>query len=247
MFIPLGDDNSTRRTTPVVVYLLIAVNALVWLLQLTMGDSFTMGYSTIPYEITHGVDLTGIKRIVVDGHSVVLHNFAGPTPIYLTLLTSMFMHGSWMHIIGNMLYLWIFGDQIEDRLGHLKFLVFYLLCGLVSGLAQVFSSPSSMLPGLGASGAIAGVLGAYLLRFPRNRVRVLVLRAVVAVPAVVVLGFWIVLQVISQISVVQGAGGVAYMAHIGGFVAGLLLMLIFDRAGGRVGVGGQPSRWARSA
>jgi membrane associated rhomboid family serine protease len=212
-----------------------------------MGDRFTMGYSTIPYEITHGVDLTGLKRIVVDGHSVVLRNFAGPTPIYLTLLTSMFMHGSWMHIIGNMLYLWIFGDQVEDRLGHLKFLVFYLLCGLVSGLAQVFSSPSLMLPGLGASGAIAGVLGAYLLRFPRNRVRVLVLRAVVAVPAVVVLGFWILLQVISQISVVQSAGGVAYMAHIGGFVAGLLLMFIFDRAGGRVGVGRQPSRWARSA
>ena len=245
MFIPLGDDNSSRRTTPLVVYLLIAANALVWLLQLTMGDRFTMGFSTIPYEITHGVDLTGVKRIVVDGHSVALHNFPGPTPIYLTLLTSMFMHGSWMHIIGNMLYLWIFGDQIEDRLGHVKFLVFYLLCGLVAGLAQVFSSSSSLLPGLGASGAIAGVLGAYLIRFPRNQVRVLMFRAVVAVPAVVVLGGWILLQLISQVSVVQGAGGVAYMAHIGGFVAGVVLILIFDRASGRVGVGQRP-RWARS-
>jgi membrane associated rhomboid family serine protease len=245
MFIPLGDDNSTRRTTPVVVYLLIAANALVWFLQLSMGDRFTMGFSTIPYEITHGVDLTGIKRIVVDGHSVALHNYPGPTPIYLTLLTSMFMHGSWMHIIGNMLYLWIFGDQIEDRLGHAKFLVFYLLCGLVAGLAQVFYSADSMLPGLGASGAIAGVLGAYLLRFPRNQVRVLFLRSVVAVPAMLVLGAWIVLQLVSQISVVKGAGGVAYMAHIGGFVAGLVLMLVFDRAASRVGTG-QPRPWGRS-
>jgi rhomboid family protein len=241
MFIPLGDDNSARRTTPVVLFLLIAANAVVWLLQLTMGDRFTMGYSTIPYEITHGVDLTGVRRIMVGGESVVLHNFPGPTPIYLTLLTSMFMHGSWMHILGNMLYLWIFGDQIEDRLGHGKFLAFYLLCGLVAGLAQVFFNPSSMLPGLGASGAIAGVLGAYLLRFPRNQVRVLMLRSVVGVPAVVVLGLWILLQVVSQVSVVPGEGGVAYMAHIGGFVAGLVLMLLFDRAGRSVT---QPRRWA---
>src|SRR3954466_1117270 len=187
MFIPIGDDNSARRLTPVVVYLLIAANVVVWLLQLTLGDKFTMGYSTIPYEITHGVDLIGNHSVTVGGESQVLHHAAGPTPIYLTLLTSMFMHGSWMHIIGNMLYLWIFGDQIEDRLGHARFLLFYLLCGLVAGLAQVFASPTSTIPGLGASGAIAGVLGAYLLRFPRNPVRVLFLRAVVAVPAILVL------------------------------------------------------------
>src|SRR6266498_5130274 len=102
-----------------------------------MGDGFTMGFSTVPYEITHGTDLTGLHRIVIGGHSVRLNHYAGPTPIYLTLLTSMFMHGSWMHIIGNMLYLWIFGDQIEDRLGHVKFLIFYLLCGLAAGMAQV--------------------------------------------------------------------------------------------------------------
>jgi membrane associated rhomboid family serine protease len=245
MFIPLGDDNSARRTTPVVIYLLILANALVWFLQLTMGDRFTMGYSTIPYEITHGVDLTGIKRVVLGGESHVLHHFRGPTPIYLTLFTSMFMHGSWMHIIGNMVYLWIFGDQIEDRLGHVKFFIFYLLCGLAAGLAQVFYDADSMLPGLGASGAIAGVLGAYLLRFPRNPVRVLVLRSVVAVPAVVVLGSWILLQLFSQVSVVKGAGGVAYMAHIGGFVAGLLLMLLLDRAGSRAATIGSAGPSAR--
>jgi membrane associated rhomboid family serine protease len=242
MFIPLGDDNSERFTMPLVVYLLIAANAVVWLLQLSMGDRFTMGFSAIPYEITHGVDLVGLKRITVDGHSQVLQHFRGPTPIYLTLLTSMFMHGSWMHIIGNMLYLWIFGDQVEDRLGHAKFLGFYLACGLAAGLAQVLFNASSMVPGLGASGAIAGVLGAYLLRFPRNKVRVLFLRSIVPVPAVLVLGAWFVLQLISQVTVVKGGGGVAYMAHIGGFVAGLVLMLLLDRSGGRV-VGGA-RRWA---
>jgi membrane associated rhomboid family serine protease len=242
MFIPLGDDNSERLTAPLVVYLLIAVNAVVWLLQLSMGDRFTMGFSAIPYEITHGVDLVGLKRITVDGHAEVLHHFRGPMPIYLTLLTSMFMHGSWMHILGNMLYLWIFGDQIEDRLGHAKFLGFYLVCGLVAGVAQVVLNPSSIIPGLGASGAIAGVLGAYLLRFPRNRVRVIFLNAIVPVPALLVLGAWFVLQLISQVTVVRGSGGVAYMAHIGGFVSGLLLMLLLDRSRGRV-VGGA-HRWA---
>jgi membrane associated rhomboid family serine protease len=240
MFMPLGDDNTGRHRTPVVVYLLVLANALVWLLQLSQGDRFTMGWSTIPYEITHGVDLTGLKRIVVGGQSTVLHHYPGPAPIHLTLLSSMFMHGSWMHIIGNMVYLWIFGDQIEDRLGHARFLLFYLLCGLAAGLAQVFYSPNSMIPGLGASGAIAGVLGAYLLRFPHNQVRVLFLSSIVGVPALLVLGAWFVLQLVSQVSVVEGAGGVAYMAHIGGFVAGLVLMFLFDR-GGRVAV---RRRWA---
>ena len=156
---PLGDDNTARRTTPVVVYGLILMNAVVWLLQLTMGDAFTMGFSTVPYEITHGTDLVGVQRIEVGGEVHPLRHFPGPTPIYLTLLTSMFMHGGWMHIIGNMVYLWTFGDQIEDELGHGKFLLFYLLCGLAAGLAQVFYRPDAVIPALGASGAIAGVLG----------------------------------------------------------------------------------------
>ena len=233
MFMPLGDDNTTRRTRPVVVYGLILVNVLVWLLQLSMGDAFTMGFSTIPYEITNGTDLVGTKRIIVEGQSLALRHYPGPVPIYLTLLTSMFMHGSWMHIIGNMVYLWIFGDQIEDRLGRAKFVVFYLLCGLAAGLAQVLFQPKSMIPGLGASGAIAGVLGAYLVRHPTNRVRVLFINRVVALPALIVLGGWIVLQVVSQVTVVgKAGGGVAYMAHIGGFVAGMVLIFLFDWRGG---------------
>jgi membrane associated rhomboid family serine protease len=244
MFIPLGDDNSSRRITPVVVYLLILANALVWFLQLTMGDRFTMGFSAIPYEITHGIDLVGVRRVVAGGEGHALHHYAGPTPIYLTLLTSMFMHGSWMHIIGNMVYLWIFGDQIEDRLGRFKFLLFYLACGLVAGLAQVLYHPDSTIPSLGASGAIAGVLGAYLLRFPRNRVRVLFGWTVLAIPALIVLGGWFVLQLFSQVSVVKGAGDVAYMAHIGGFIAGVVLMLILDR-NGRLGAN-VPRRWVTS-
>jgi membrane associated rhomboid family serine protease len=244
MFIPLGDDNTGRRITPVVVMVLILANAVVWFLQLTMGDRFTLGFSTIPYEITHGVDLIGVRRLVAGGEGHVLHHYPGPTPIYLTLLTSMFMHGSWMHIIGNMVYLWIFGDQIEDRLGRVKFLLFYLACGLVAGLAQVLYSPDSTIPSLGASGAIAGVLGAYLLRFPRNRVRVLFFNTIAAVPAVVVLGGWFVLQLISQVSVVRGSGGVAYMAHIGGFIAGVVLMLVLDR-GARLGEN-VPRRFAGS-
>jgi membrane associated rhomboid family serine protease len=237
-FIPLGDDNQSRLSRPVVVYGLILVNAVVWLLQLTMGDAFTMGFSTVPLEITSGNDLVGLKRVVVDGQSIALRHYPGPTPIYLTLLTSMFMHGSWMHIIGNMVYLWIFGDQIEDRLGRAKFLIFYLVCGLAAGLAQVLFQPKSIIPALGASGAIAGVLGAYLVRHSSNRVRVLVFGRVVVMPALIVLGGWILLQIVSQVSVVGGAGGgVAYMAHIGGFVAGMVLILLLDRgpAAGRAG------------
>lgn len=230
MFIPLGDDNTDRHRTPVVVYALLAINVLVWFLQLTQGDPFTMGFATVPLEITTGDDLVGLQRIVVGGEAQSLRHYPGPTPIYLTLITAMFMHGSWMHIIGNMVYLFIFGDQIEDRLGHGKFLAFYLLCGIAAGLAQVVYQSDSIIPCLGASGAIAGVLGAYLVIHPRKQVRVLVLRMVVHLPAVVVLGGWFVLQVISQISVVGGAGGgVAYMAHIGGFVAGVVMILIFGR------------------
>jgi membrane associated rhomboid family serine protease len=148
----------------------------------------------------------------------------------------MFMHGGWLHIGGNMLYLWIFGDNIEDNFGHLKFLVFYLVCGFAAAFAQIFMAPDSVIPTLGASGAIAGVLGAYLIMFPHNRIRVLTLTFILTVlelPAIVVLGFWIVIQFFSQFASISehtaqtGSGGVAYMAHIGGFVAGLMLSFIF--------------------
>jgi membrane associated rhomboid family serine protease len=222
MLFPLGDDNSGRRTTPIVNYALIAANVLVFLIQLTAGDPFTNGWSTVPYEITHGVDLA--KSVQIGNESIQL--YAGPTPIYLTLLSSMFMHGSLIHIGGNMLYLWIFGDQIEDFLGHAKYLVFYLLCGFAADFAHIMFNADSMIPTLGASGAIAGVLGAYLVKYPKNNVRVMMGRAITTVPALVVLGLWIVLQIFSQYMDAAGAGGVAYMAHIGGFAAGVALIYI---------------------
>jgi membrane associated rhomboid family serine protease len=142
----------------------------------------------------------------------------------------MFMHGGWLHLGGNMLYLWIFGDNVEDEFGHLKFLVFYLLCGIAATFAQFYFSMQSSVPNVGASGAIAGVLGAYIVMFPAAKVNVLVARQVVALPAVAVLGFWIVLQLFSGVgSIAQTAdtGGVAYMAHVGGFAAGLLMSFLF--------------------
>jgi membrane associated rhomboid family serine protease len=234
MVIPIGDEPSGLRTPPYVVYGLIAINVLVWLLQLQLGESFTNGWSTVPYEITHGQDLIGTRTVVAGGESFPVRLYAGPTPIYLTLLSAMFMHGSWLHILGNMLYLWIFGDQIEYLLGRGRFIVFYLLCGLAASLAQILYSPEAVVPSLGASGAIAGVLGAYMVKFPRNRVRVLVGRGLTTMPALMVLGLWILLQFFAQVGSPAGeATGVAYMAHIGGFVTGIALVLLMT-AGRRI-------------
>jgi membrane associated rhomboid family serine protease len=236
MVLPLRDDDSDRHTVPVVTYALIAVNVIVWLIEMSMGEPFINGYSTVPYEITHGADLVGMQTITAGGQSIPIHLYAGPTPIYLTLLSSMFMHASWAHILGNMLYLWIFGDNIEDRIGHAKFLIFYLICGLAASAAHIAFAVDSRIPSLGASGAIAGVLGAYLVLFPKRGVRVLMARQIVNMPAFAVLGMWILLQVFSQISVVGGdGGGVAYMAHIGGFIAGLALIFLFGGRQARLG------------
>ena len=252
MLLPIGDDNQGRLTTPIVVYSLVAINVIVFLLQLSGGDQFTLAYSAVPYKITHNVTLVppGVRGALPPGtdESLAIRRGLpvprgipqeeGPSPIYLTLLTSMFMHGSILHIAGNMLYLWIFGDNIEDNFGHLKFLIFYLICGLIASLAQILADPDSIIPSLGASGAIAGVLGAYLVMFPRNRVRSILplpfIWTIVELPAVVVLGFWIVIQIASQYTTMESAkatqgGGVAYMAHIGGFVGGLILCFIFRR------------------
>lgn len=232
MVLPLRDDDTDRHTVPVVTYALIGVNILVWLIELSVGDRFINGYSTVPFEITHGTDLVGMQTIQAGGQSIPIRLYPGPTPIYLTLLFSMFMHASWAHIGGNMLYLWIFGDNIEDRIGSMKFLGFYLVCGLAASVAHIMFGADSKIPSLGASGAIAGVLGAYLVLFPRRAVRVLVARQIVNMPAFIVLGLWILLQVFSQISIVGGeAGGVAYMAHIGGFVAGVALIFLFGKRG----------------
>jgi membrane associated rhomboid family serine protease len=204
---PLGDDDSGRRLTPVVTYVLIALNVLVFLLELNNGDAFIERWAFVP------------SRFLAD-----------PAGDFATLFTSMFMHAGWVHLLGNMLYLWIFGDNVEDRLGHGLFLAFYVLCGLAATFAQLAFSVGSNVPNLGASGAIAGVLGSYLIMFPRQRVSVLMGRAVVPMSALIVIGFWFVLQLFSQISAFtassQTEGGVAYMAHIGGFIAGVILTFL---------------------
>ncbi len=230
MFIPIGDDNSRVRTFPVVTYLLIGANVAMWLLQLRGDEAFTGGLSFVPDEITSGRDLVGTTSVFLNDRSIAIPQYVGPSPIWLTIFTAMFMHGSWMHIIGNMLYLHIFGDQIEDDLGHLKFLMFYLVAGVAASLAQVAVDPHSTIPCLGASGAVAGVLGAYLLRYPYNRVRVLIVRQVADVSAVMVIGFWILLQFLGQMgSAVGTSDGVAYMAHIGGFAGGIVMLFLLGR------------------
>ena len=220
MFIPLGDDNRGRRTTPFVNYALIGLNAYVWYLQLTLGESFTASYAAIPLELTQGIDVTATQSITVEGERIPIPQGPGPHPLWLTVFSAMFMHGSWMHLIGNMVYLAIFGDQVEDRLGHARFLIFYLFAGIVATITQVFGDPTSIIPSLGASGAIAGVLGAYLVLYPHNNVKVLLIRNIVIVPASLVLGMWGIFQLLGQASTQESHGGVAYLAHIGGFVVG---------------------------
>lgn len=222
---PIGDDNSSRTRTPIINYLLIAVNILVFIFAQGMGSNqaFLMSFSTVPQEILSGTDIT------TNGLGVT------PIPVYGTLLTSMFMHGSIAHIAGNMLYLWIFGDNLENVMGHFKYLLFYIICGIIASLSHVYVSSllhsGLLVPSLGASGAISGVLGGYLILFPKNQVRVLALRSIITVPAIVSLGIWIILQIVSQLSALGGqgqeSGGVAYAAHIGGFLAGMILVKFF--------------------
>jgi membrane associated rhomboid family serine protease len=212
---PIGDDDTTRRTTPVVTYALIALNLLFFFVELSGGDPFIQQWSVVP------------RRLL-----------ANPATDFPTIFTSMFMHAGWLHLGGNMLYLWIFGDNVEDSFGHLKFLVFYLLCGIAATAAQLAFSAGSNVPNLGASGAIAGVLGSYILLFPRGQVKVLMGRGVIPMPALVVIGLWIVLQFVSGIGSISNTaetGGVAYMAHIGGFVAGFVLTFLFRATGVRQG------------
>jgi membrane associated rhomboid family serine protease len=239
MLLPIGDDNSAITIKPYVTYALIAANVLVWILcQQMNGESiFTFAYSTVPAEIITGKDIILPMREVVDEYtgikSVMPPLYATNIPVYFTLVTSMFMHGGWGHLLGNMLYLFIFGDNLENRLGRGRYLAFYLLTGIIASLSHVFSTyffqQNSVIPSLGASGAISGVLGGYMLLFPKLKVKALFLYQVVIIPASLALGVWIAFQIVSGLGVFGGGGGVAYAAHIGGFIAGLLLIKVFDR------------------
>jgi membrane associated rhomboid family serine protease len=222
--IPLKDENASR-TIPVVNICLILANLSVFIYQSFFvpggaGPLFTrLGF--IPYELTHAVDI-GPRNLA---------------PIPMTIITSMFMHAGWIHFLGNMLYLWIFGDNIEDELGHLKYFFFYLLCGVSASLTHGLVNYSSQIPTVGASGAIAGVIGAYMLLFPGARVRTLfivfIFVRVISVPAIILLGYWILIQVLSGITEFgsRTGSGVAWFAHIGGFVTGLVLITLMGKRG----------------
>jgi membrane associated rhomboid family serine protease len=207
---PISDDDTARRTFPTVTLALIGLNVLVFLAELGGGDQFITNWAFIPSRFSEA-----------------------PVANAVTIFSAMFMHGGWFHLFGNMLFLWIFGDNVEDRFGHAKFLIFYLLAGIAATFAQYSVAPESGVPNVGASGAIAGVLGAYILLFPQARVNVLLGRQIVAMPAFIVLGLWIILQLVSGVGTIgytdesANAGGIAYMAHIGGFVSGLLMTFLF--------------------
>lgn len=220
--IPIGDDNSGRTITPYINYLLIAVNILVFVFAQGMGtnEAFLGSYAAVPEEILSNRDIRG------GGLGVT------PIPVYGTLITSMFMHGGFGHIIGNMLYLLIFGDNLENVMGHKKYLIFYLLCGILAALAHVglsaYTNASLYVPFVGASGAIAGVLGGYILLFPKNKIRIFFIPFIIRVNAFIALGLWIALQVFEGWGAMgREGGGVAYAAHVGGFVAGLILVNFF--------------------
>lgn len=218
MFFPLKDENPTR-TFPYITIVLIAINCLVFFFQLLLGDYGSMMlvhmYGVVPYEITHGVDVQ--PRV-----------FLGP---YIALLTSLFLHGGVFHLLGNMWFLWIFGNNIEDVTGHFRFVVFYLLGGVAASLLQILVNTESTVPVIGASGAVSAVLGAYILKFPRARVRTLlfifIFITLINVPAVAFIGIWFFLQLISSLG--AGASNVAWYAHIGGFIFGLATILLFQK------------------
>ena len=218
--IPIGDENVQGGPPPLVNWVLIAANIAAFLLELSQPSekalqSFITAWGVVPREYSSGHDIAPLI----------------PLPFWSTLVTSMFLHGGWMHLGGNMLYLWIFGDNLNKVMGHVRYLLFYLVCGLAAGLAHIAFNSHSGVPSVGASGAISGVLGGYMLLFPRNRVRVMTRGGIMAVPAYVMLGLWILIQFVSQIGAMaqteETGGGVAFMAHIGGFVAGLVLVKLF--------------------
>jgi membrane associated rhomboid family serine protease len=219
--IPLKDDNPTH-STPIITYIIIGICVVVFLLELSSPyyktGAIFYSWGVIPASLIHGVPIPDeIYRV----------------PPTATLITSMFMHGGFMHLIGNMLYMWIFADNIEDEIGKVKFIIFYLLSGIAAALTQVFLNTESMIPMVGASGAIGGVLGAYIVNHPRAKVLVLIplgfFSQIVKIPAIFVLGIWFILQFVNSAFTSSAGGGVAYGAHIGGFVFGAVAILFFNR------------------
>lgn len=228
--LPIGDENVKGQGIAFVTISFIALNILAFFLEISQPSeaalqSFVEAWGVVPREYTDGVDLPPLIDL----------------PVWSTLVTSMFLHGGWGHLLGNMLFLWVFGDNVEHRIGHGRFLVFYLATGVAAALAHIFFNANSMIPTVGASGAISGVLGGYLLMFPRNKVYVLTWGGVMAVPAIFMLGLWILMQFINGFGSIATTpetgegGGVAYLAHIGGFIAGMILAPLLG-----LGRGGEP-------
>jgi len=207
--IPLSDATRQPRSVPVVTISIVVVNAVVFILELAGGDAFIERWMLIPADIVAGRH-------------------------WITILSAMFMHAGWMHIIGNMVFLWAFGPEIEDAMGPLRYLAFYLLSGLAASLAQIAMAPHSTVPNLGASGAIAGVMGAFLITYPRDRIRAVLLIGwfvrITFIPAGLLIGFWFIIQLFSQVGAVADvqSGGVAYMAHVGGFIFGAITARLFE-------------------
>ncbi len=252
MLLPIGDDNSDRHLTPYITWLLILANIFVFVFLQGFGSNtaFTYAFSTVPAEILTNHDIvTAGKKVLIDGQYYFVPGLQPtPIPVFLTIVSSMFMHGSFAHIAGNMLYLWIFGDNLESRMGHIRYLVFYLLCGVIAALSHVaftaFTGADPLTPSLGASGAISGVLGGYLLLYPTRRVKALLGWFIIYIPSWIALGMWIVLQLVSGFGAIAGqSDGVAYAAHVGGFIAGFLLVKFFDK--GETKAAPAPQKWVQ--
>jgi membrane associated rhomboid family serine protease len=228
---PIRDDNP-QFMTPVVTYAIVAINVAAWVLVQRMGSEVGLAHSLcdlglIPGELL-GRAAPGTSVPLTPGYACIVD----PSGDWRTVVTHMFLHGGWFHLIGNMWFLWIFGNNVEDSMGHLRFVVFYLLCGFAAAALQVMANPASAIPMVGASGAIGGVMGAYVVLYPRVQVHLLIWFGfyvnTVAVPALFMLLYWLVVQLIGgAVSMGDEGGGVAFWAHVGGFVAGALLVLLF--------------------
>ena len=240
MLFPIGDDNRERTITPYINYLLILTNILVFVFLQDWGNNekFTFKFATVPEEIITGRDIVTQDQTFenpVTGEIITVPGLrATPISVYITLITSLFLHGGITHIFGNMLFLWIFGDNIENKVGHFRYLIFYLVCGVLASLANVFTTlilgGNLLIPTIGASGAISGVLGAYLLLFPRKRVSVIIFFFITDMPAITVIGIWFLFQLISGLGLLGSSaqsGGIAYGAHVGGFISGMILIKFF--------------------